>query len=93
MMDFDRLTPEERLIAEQAISNFRALNKACDEAADGKVLAVAERLAVDQGRELIRQTLEASLLQQAEATEKKGRRDDAAGAVGRGHTADAKPAR
>lgn len=93
MMDFDRLTPEERLIAEQAILNFRALNRACDEAADGRVLAVAERLAVDQGRELTRQTLETSLQQQAEATEKKGRRDDAACAAGHGRTADAKPAR
>jgi len=41
-MWFDDLTPEERLIAEQAVENFRSLNDACDAAADGTVLSVAE---------------------------------------------------
>ncbi len=53
-MNFEELSPQECLIAEQEIMNFRTLNKACREAADGKVLAVAETLAVDQGRELTR---------------------------------------
>ena len=57
-MKLDELSPEERLIAEQAVMNFRSLNKACDAAADGTVLAVAEQLAMEQGRELIRRTLE-----------------------------------
>ena len=57
-------------------SKFRALNKACDEAPDGKVLAVAEQLALEQGRQLIQRNLEASLRQQAAAVEKKERRDD-----------------
>jgi len=92
MMDFAQLTPEERLIAEQAVLNLRELNKACDEAPDGKVLGIAELLAVDQGRELIRRTLETSLRQQAEATEKKGRRAGVAAAADPARTADAKPA-
>ena len=79
-MDFSQMTPEERLIAEQAVLNFRTLNKACDEAPHGRVLAVAEDLAIDQGRELTRRTLEASLRRQAEEAEKKGRRRDAAAA-------------
>ena len=80
MMDFVQMTPEERLIAEQAVLNFRALNKACDEAPDGKVLARAEMLAVDQGRELTRQTLERCLAGQSAEVEKKGRRAGPAGA-------------
>ena len=73
-MNFDELSPEERLIAEQAVLNLRSLNQACDEAADGAVLAVAEQLAMAQGRELIRRTLQSSLEQQARGVEKKGRR-------------------
>ena len=73
-MNWDQMTPEERLIAEQAVLNFRELNKACDAAADGTVLNVCEKLAMQQGRELIRQTMEVTLNQQAAAVEKKGRR-------------------
>ena len=69
----DQYTPEERLIAEQAILNFRELNKTCDEAADGTVLDVCETLAMQQGRELIRKTVETSLSLQAREVEKKGR--------------------
>ncbi len=73
-MNFDELSSEERLIAEQAVLNLRSLNKACDAAADGTVLAIAEQLAMAQGRELIRRTLQASLNEQVRAVEKKGRR-------------------
>ncbi len=74
MMDFAQMTPEERLIAEQAVLNLRALDEACDAAADGTVLAIAEKIAVAQGRELIRKTLQASVDRQTKAVEKKGRR-------------------
>jgi hypothetical protein len=70
-MNLDKLTAEERLIAEQAILNFRSFSKACDEAKDGAVLAVAERLALIQARKLIQQTLQTSLEMQARAIEKK----------------------
>ncbi len=69
----DQYTPEERLIAEQAILNFRELKNACDEAADGTVLDACETLAMKQGRELIRKTVETSLSLQAREVEKKGR--------------------
>jgi hypothetical protein len=72
-MNFEELSPQERLIAEQAILNFRTLNKACREAPDGKVLDVAETLAIDQGRELTRRTLEASVNLEREDVEKKRR--------------------
>lgn len=73
-MNWSELSPTERLIAEQAVLNLRSLNAACDAAADGKVLAVAETLAIQQGRELIRRTVEVALQQQAEGLEKKVRR-------------------
>jgi len=70
-LKWDELRAEERLIAEQAVMNLRTLNKACREAPQGKVLPVAEVLAVDQGRELTRRTLEVSLQSEAAEVEKK----------------------
>ena len=70
-MNWDELSAEERLLAEQAVLNRRALRKACREAPDGKVLAVAEQLAMEQGRELIRSMLEASLQEEGRDVEKK----------------------
>jgi len=71
---FEELTPEERLVAEQAVLNLRSLNEACDAAADGTVLAIAEKMATKQGRELTQRTLQASVDRQTKAVEKKGRR-------------------
>ena len=71
---WDELSAEERLLAEQAVLNFRELNKACDEAVDGTVLDVCEKLAMRQGREAIRRTIETALNRQAGEVEKKGRR-------------------
>ncbi len=88
--DWDTLSPEERLVAEQAILNLRSLNKACDAAPDGKVLAIAERLAMDQGREQIRRTLEISLTAQATEVEKKGCAAEAVHAADSAHTVDEK---
>ncbi len=73
-MNFKELTPEERLVAEQAVLNLRSLNEACDVATDGTVLAIAEKIAVEQGCELTRRTLQASVNRQTKAVEKKGRR-------------------
>ena len=70
-MAWEDLTPNERLIAEQAVLNFRALNAACDAAADGTVLGIAEQLAVRQGREATRRTLEIALQSQDAEVEKK----------------------
>ncbi|MGE0379195.1 MAG: hypothetical protein AB7I48_28265 [Planctomycetaceae bacterium] len=69
-VNFDELRLQERLVAEQAVVNFRELNKACDAAADGTVLEVCEKLAMTQGRELIRKTVQASLNLQAGEVEK-----------------------
>lgn len=72
-MNFDELTAAERLIAEQAVLNLRTLNAACDDAADGTVIAIGEALAVDQGRELTRKTLQTAVAAQVESVQKKVR--------------------
>jgi hypothetical protein len=69
-MKFEELSPAERLIAEPAVLNLRTLNNACDMAADGTVLAIAEILAVEQARELTRKTLQASIAAQVDSVEK-----------------------
>lgn len=73
-MKWEELTPSERLLAEQAVLNLRELNKACRAAPDGKVLGVAETLAIEQGRELTRKTLQTSLEEEGREVEKKGPR-------------------
>jgi hypothetical protein len=91
---WEQLSAEERLLAEQAVVQYRALRAACAAAPNGKVLGVAERLAVDQGRETARRTLESALQQEAAAAEKKGAQVGIAStAKRRGLTAGAKSAR
>lgn len=66
-------TPLEAVLVEQALIMARELRAVTDAAPDGQVLAQAESAALRCGRELTRRALEASLRQQAEAVEKKGR--------------------
>jgi hypothetical protein len=89
-MDWDGLTANERLIAEQAVMNFRVLNAACNAASDGTVLGIAEQLAVKQGREATRRTLEMSLQMQDTDLEKKARRAGPAVAESQNPITDAK---
>ncbi len=70
-MKWDEMTAEERLLAEQVVLNFRELNRACDAARDGAVLGVCETLALRQGRELMRRTIESALHLQKSEVEKK----------------------
>jgi hypothetical protein len=64
--------PTERLIMEQALLFARALRESAEQAADGTVLACAEKVALHQGRELVRKSLLITLQAQAAAVEKKG---------------------
>ena len=66
-MNWDEMTTEERLLAEQLVLNMRSLNRVARLAPDGHVLDVVERLAMEQGRELVRRTSELS--SHAEGTE------------------------
>lgn len=52
---------------------FRSLKNVCRTAPHGKVLAAGEKLAVEQGRELARRTLESALQAEAADFEKKKR--------------------
>ena len=93
-LSWEQWSAEERLLAEQAVLQYRALRKACAEAPHGKVLGIAERLAVSQGREMTRRTLETALQEEAAEAEKKGAQAGSAPtAKHRGPTADAKSGR
>lgn len=80
-------SPLEALIVEQALAMVREMKRVADAAPDGQVLTQAETVAVAQGRELTRKSLEAVLGEQAEEVEKKGRAGEAVAAAGRGTTA------
>ena len=67
-------TPEQRLILEQAKAFIAELRRVADAAPDGQVLRIAERFAVEQGREFLRSALAQVLQAQADAVEKKAPR-------------------
>ena len=71
-MNWDEMTAEERLLAEQVVLNLRTLNRVARLAPDGHVLDVVERLAMEQGRDLVRRTIEVSLQSEGTEVEKKG---------------------
>ena len=79
--------PLEALVVEQALAMVREMKRVADAAPDGKVLDHAETVAVAQGRELTRKSLEAVLNDQAAEVEKKGRRAGPVGAARRVNTA------
>lgn len=79
-------SPLEALVVEQALAMVREMKHAADAAADGKVLDQAESIAVSQGRELTRKSLEAVLNDQAQEVEKKGRRAGRVPVAGRANT-------
>jgi hypothetical protein len=80
--------PTEALIVERALAMARELSKTADRAPDGQVLKQVESLAVDEGRDLTRMSLEAVLREQAAAVEKKGRRVGPARVADRENTED-----
>jgi len=66
-MDWDELTADERLVAEQAILMARAVKLAGDQAPHGKGLQCLEQAVLHHGGELIRQTLQRSVSARPEA--------------------------
>ena len=75
-------SPLEALVVEQALAMVREMKHVADAAPDGQVLDLAETVAVAQGRELTRKSLEAVLNDQAQEVEKKGRRAGPVAAAG-----------
>jgi hypothetical protein len=64
----------ERLALEQAIAYVAQLRQVAQDAPDGSVLAACEKLALAEGRALLRSTLAAALEGRIAAAEQKGGR-------------------
>jgi hypothetical protein len=62
-------TDAERLALEQAIAFVSQLHRAAATAPDGSVLGACERLALADGRDLLRDSLAAALQARADATD------------------------
>ena len=82
MIDLSHLSSRERLAAEQAILLTRALDKAAAEAPHGHGLACLEKVIVDDGFKLLRDTL-ANAVSAREEAQKRGPASEAARAVAR----------
>jgi len=80
-MDLSRLSPRERLAAEQAILTVRALDEAAKQAPEGQGLEYLERVIADRGFQHLRDML-ASAVSAREEAQKKGPAFEAARAVG-----------
>lgn len=66
-MDFSKLTDRERLVAEQAVTTYRALEQAAATAPMGKGLAMLEGIVHDKGFEHLRTMLQAAAASRPEA--------------------------
>lgn len=72
---------QERLVAEQAILAYRAVNEAADGAEFGHGMEAMEDVALEAGREHARQLL--TTASQRRVAAEKGKRPNARGATGR----------
>ena len=63
-------TEAERLILEQALAFFAQLRHVGATAPDGTVLAACERVALDSGRQLVRDALASAVQERAGATDR-----------------------
>jgi hypothetical protein len=82
MIDLSRLSPRERLAAEQAILTMRALDKAGDAAPQGRGFEYLEKVITDEGFRHLRDMLACAVSARDEA-QKKGSAFEAAHAVAR----------
>ena len=82
LIDLSRLSPRERLAAEQAILTLRALDQAADDAPEGQGLACLERVITDRGLRHLRDLLTSAASARDEA-QKRGPALEAARAVAR----------
>lgn len=62
-------TEAERLILEQALAFLAQMRHVGATAPDGTVLAACERVALDSGRQLVRDTLASAVQSRADATD------------------------
>jgi hypothetical protein len=69
-MDFSKLTDRERLVAEQAVTTYRALEQAAVVAPVGQGLATLECIIHDKGFEHLRNMLSTAAASRPEAQKK-----------------------
>lgn len=69
-MDWSRLTENERLVAEQAVLTYRALEEAAMSAPRGKGMQTLERVVHDKGFEHLRMMLQTVASARPEAQKK-----------------------
>lgn len=89
-MDWNKLSDDERLIAEQAIATYRAVKLAGQQAPHGKGLACLEQAVRQHGDELLRNTLQRVINAQDEA-QKKGSVDCVARAAAKPNSNGSRP--
>jgi hypothetical protein len=65
-------TEQERAALEQAVAFVTEMHQLAQSAPDGQVLALCEARALDQGRRLLRDTLQAAAQARTDAAEQKG---------------------
>jgi hypothetical protein len=65
-------TEQERATLEQAVAFVAEMHQLAQAAPDGQVIALCEARALDQGRRLLRDTLQAAAQARIDAAEQKG---------------------
>jgi len=86
-------TPLEKLLVEKALAYAQELQRTANAAPDGEVLARCEALVLAQGREFLRESLQATLQQQANDVQQKGGRPAPVHAARRTGTRAPRPTR
>jgi hypothetical protein len=76
-MDWNSLSDDERLVAEQAVATLRMVNQARDAAPHGKGLQCLEQAVHDHGFPLLRDILQRSIGAHDEAQKKGSAKDRA----------------
>lgn len=69
-MDLSKLSDAERLVAEQAVLTYRALDRAAADAPNGKGMATLEAVIHDKGFEHLRNMLSVAAASRSEAQKK-----------------------
>ena len=92
-MDFDMLTAEQRLVAEQAVLTLQALQRAARDAPHGQGMARVEAARHDKGFDQLREMLRLAVSAHDEGAQKGGPAAGRARAAGTRRSAAAGPRR
>jgi hypothetical protein len=70
LMDLNKLTGNERIIAEHAVLAYQAVKQAVDHAPQGQGMAAIEQVVQDKGFETLRRMIELGASEHSEAQKK-----------------------